>query len=262
MRLPAPATLLACLLAAGACPGWAAQTVRVGAVIFPPYIEQVGSGEKAALHIELLDLMNAFQDEYHFELVATGTVRRFQDFDLGKYDLSMFDNLAWGWGKRAVDASRVYLGGGELYIAHEAPGRDDHYFDNFEGKRIIGMRGYHYGFANFNADGNFLRTHFNMVLTDDNEATIRSLLMGRGEIAVVTSAFLSSYLLQHPELASELLVSKRRDQSYAHTIIVRRGAHPSAAEINALLDRMQKAGTLAPLWKKYGVDPKTGLDLP
>ena len=92
----------------------AAQTVKVGASAFSPYIEAV---EGSKVRIELIDLMNAFQDKYHFELVLTGPMRRFVDFDRGLYDVSCFDNLAWGWGEREVEATQVYLSGGEVYVA-------------------------------------------------------------------------------------------------------------------------------------------------
>jgi ABC-type amino acid transport substrate-binding protein len=240
----------------------AAQTVRVGAAAFPPYIEPANGSKRPLPRLELIELMNAFQHKYRFEVVATGAVRRFYDFDLGAYDISMFDNLAWGWGARPVDASKVYLGGSEVYVARSQPGRGESYFAHLEGMRMIGMRGYHYGFAHFNADAAYLQANYHMVLTDNNEATLQTLLLGRGDVAVVTSAFLHGYLAIHPEVIGELLVSKRRDQTYALSIIVRRGVHPTAAEFDQLLDEMRRAGVLAPLWKKYGADPQTGQDLP
>ncbi|QDQ27778.1 ABC transporter substrate-binding protein [Chitinimonas arctica] len=244
------ASLAALLLATGShC--LAAQTVKVGVSLFPPYIAKQAHTEK--LRVDLLDLMNAFQSTYRFESVITGPVRRFHDFDQGKYDLSLYDNLAWGWQNRSVDASQVYLGGSEVYVALAGPGRDESFFSELSEKRMIGMRGYHYGFAGFNNDAEFLRSKFQMVFSEDNEATLTLLQLGRGDVAVVTEAFLAVYLADKPQLRTTLLVSQRRDQIYAHTIIVRRGIRPSVTEINALLDRMREAGALQALWKKYKV---------
>ncbi|GAB3243767.1 substrate-binding periplasmic protein [Chitinimonas naiadis] len=257
MRFAPPLALAVSLLLSGAvCQ--AAQRVKVGVTIFPPYIEKDAGAGKDTLRVELLELMNAFQDTYRFEPVVTGTVRRFKDFDLGKYDMSTFDNLAWGWEDRPVDASNVYLRGGEVYVALASPGRNDSYFDNLAEKQLIAMLGYHYGFAGFNGDPDYLRQRFRIAFTNDNEASLKLLLLGRGEVAVVSEAFLTSFLARQPELRDRFLVSKKKDQVYSHTIIIRRGIRPSIAEINQLLERMRKAGVLRPLWKKYGAEQTDG----
>jgi ABC-type amino acid transport substrate-binding protein len=234
----------------------AAQNVKVGASPFAPYIEASRADVNAGVKVELIDLMNAFQDKYHFELVETGPVRRFIDFDRGLYDVSCFDNLAWGWGERAVEATAVYLTGAEVYVALAKPGRDQTYFADLTDKRMIGMRGYHYGFAKFNADPRFLQENFQMALSTTNDNTLQFLLLDRGDVAVVTDAFLPDYFKRYPQNREKLLISKRRDQNYAHSCIVRSGTHPSAAEMDQLLQQMDRKGVLQPLWRKYGVDQK------
>jgi polar amino acid transport system substrate-binding protein len=222
----------------------------VGLTVFPPYI-QPSAGEPG-LRSELLDLMNSFQSQYRFVGMATGPMRRFRDFDAGLYDLTLYDNLAWGWQDRPVEASKVYLRGGEVYVALAVPGRDQGFFAELKGKRMIGMRGYHYGFAGFKADPAYLEREFDMVLTQDNEATLRLLLAGRGDVAVVTEAYLNIYLHQRPEIRAELLISQRKDQEYAHSAIMRKGKRPSVAELDQLFGRMRESGVLQPLWAKYG----------
>lgn len=242
------------LLLCALFPCQAAQTVKVGVVVFPPYIQKDLASGNDMLRVELLELMNGFQDTYHFKPVVTGTVRRFKDFDLGKYDMSTYDNLAWGWEDRPVDASNVYLRGGEVYVALSRPGRGEEYFTNFADKQMVAMLGYHYGFAGFNADPGYLRQHFQIVFTNDNEASLKLLLLGRGDVAVVSEAFLADFLARQPEYRARFLVSKKKDQAYAHTLIIRRGIRPTVGELNQLLERMRKAGVLKPLWKKYGVE--------
>jgi len=229
----------------------ATETVRVGVVVFPPYIVPTQDGQ--GMRVELLELMNDFQSDYRFVPVVSGPVRRFKDFEAGRYDLSFYDNLLWGWDGQPVTASEVFLSGAEVYVALARPGRDEHYFDTLDDKRMIGMRGYHYGFANYNADAEYLEENFRMVLTSDNEATIKVLLARRGDVAVVTEAYLSAYLLEHPALRTKLLISKRKDQVYSHSVIVRNGVHPTPDELNKLFARMRKAGVLKALWHKYGV---------
>ncbi|WP_051279535.1 substrate-binding periplasmic protein [Chitinilyticum aquatile] len=238
---------LALLCAIGAAQ--ARQIVRVGAYSFPPYVTIDAAGEA---QIELVELLNRHQDRYEFRIVTTSPSRRYYDFSRNAFDVMFYENRDWGWQRYPVEVSPVYLTGGEQYVALQRPGRTQRYFDDFSGKRMLGMRGYHYGFASFNSDPEFLRRKFGMIGTTNNEATLRLLLDGKGDVAVVTSAYLSQYLAANPELRSRLMISDRLDQEYRHTILVRSDFEPNAAELAALLRELEKSGVLRPLWQKYG----------
>ncbi|MBE9610986.1 hypothetical protein [Chitinilyticum piscinae] len=224
-------------------------TVLVGAYSFPPYVNLNEAGEA---RMELLDILNRQQDKYEFRIVTTSPSRRYYDFERNAFDVMFFENRNWGWGKYPVEVSPVFLTGAENYVALNMPGRDQRYFDSFKGKRMLGMRGYHYGFAGFNSDPEYLRRNFNMTGTTNNEATLRLLLEGKGDVAVITSAYLNEYLVTHPQLRSRLLISQRIDQEYRHTVLVRQDYEPSAAELGMLLAELEKKGVLQPLWQKYG----------
>ena len=43
------------------------------------------------------------------------------------------------------------------------------------------------------------------------------------------------------------------DQNYEHMAIVKKGSKPSARDIDTLLEAMDKAGLLKPLWANYGL---------
>ncbi|XZG70286.1 hypothetical protein ACTSKR_00060 [Chitinibacteraceae bacterium HSL-7] len=237
--------------------GWLAQAgagepVRVGGAAFPPYIEATAEG---GLRIELLELLNQVQNQYEFRVVASNPSRRHQDFDRKLYDYSFFDQPDWGWQGRQVEHGDVIATGAERYIAMVRDGRDQRYFDDFAGKRMIGMRGYHYGFAGFNSDPDFLKREFNFVGTTNNEASIRQLLAGRGDVALVTDAYLADYLIRHPQLKPRLLISDKADQRYRLTIIARKGVRPSVDEIEKMITTLRERGMLQPLWKRYGITP-------
>lgn len=228
----------------------AAELVRVGAYPFLPF-----SDKSSGLTPDLLKAINAFQSEYKFVLVDTSPNRRYNDMASGHFTMMFFENIKWGWDPKIVEASKVFLqGDGEVYVAHAMPGRDQSYFDSFEGKEIMGVLGYHYGFANFEADRSKLLKKFRMNFSSDNEIILRNFLLGYGDIAVLTKSYLNNYLLKHPGAAPKLLISERLDQEYFHTILVKRGSKPTAQEIDALLSKMEAAGVLKKLWKKYGID--------
>jgi len=226
--------------------------IIVGLAHFPPFIEARGP-EVTGLAAQMLELMNQHQDKYQFQALPTLPATRHQIFSLGRYDMSMFDNLAWGWQEFDVDASDVYLQGGEVYITRAELGRDDAYFSDFKNKTIIGIQGYHYKFAGFNADEQFLKKTFNMQLTKSNLGSIKMLLSNRGDIAVVSMSFLAKYLKNYPNNRTKLLVSKKMDQPYQHSIILRRGIKPNIEEINKMLTELTENGKLLKLW--HEIDP-------
>lgn len=229
--------------------------VKVGVVHFPPYIEVEANGKTGGMIMELLNYMNSIQSTYKFEPVQTSAMRKIRDFKNGSYDLSFFDNLKWGWDKADVDASTVYMRGKEVYIAKKKPGRGQNYFNDFTGKSMVGMLGYHYGFANFNADARYLRKKYNMQASTSNEGSVKMILRDRGDIAIVSDAFLHWYFITHPEARSKILISNKVDQHYLLTVIVRKDIRPSVQEINALLGKFKQSKQFKSMEERYGITP-------
>ena len=71
---------------------------------------------------------------------------------------------------------------------------------------------------------------------------------------MITKSYLKGYLIKNPQAAAKLLVSERYDQTYAHTVLVRKNTKPTVAELESLLDRMQASGALKGLWSRYGLE--------
>ncbi len=234
-----------------AIPANAQQVVKVGGYVFPPFVDTEEGA--TSLTLELIAAMNAFQKKYVFEFVSTSSKRRFVDFDAKKYDLIFFESMEWGWEGRWVEASNVIMRGGAVYITRADKGKDQRYFDNFKGKSIWGILGYHYGFANFNSDESFLKQRFNAKMITSQEGLIEAAVKGRADISVVVREYLQIYLTKHPEVRSKILISKKFDAVNLYTILVRQGIKPDVAEINKLLSDMESAGVLKKLWGKYGL---------
>ena len=226
--------------------------VKVNSTHFPPYFEEKDK-ERASMAVDMIEIMNNFQSKYLFTLVSNPPRRRFLSFEQGRYDLSFFDHMHWGWDKYSVQATKVYLRGGEKYVALAKPERGQEYFNNFKGKRLGGFLGYHYGLANFNSDPKVLEKEFNMELSNTHEGNLLKIIEGRIDVAILTDAFLSRFLVLHPEKKDLLLVSDIWDQEYNFSMIVRKHISPSAQEMNSLLANMELAGALSPLWQKYGI---------
>ena len=250
--LKALALVLALLIGGTAS---AREVVRVGGYEFAPFVELDAVGKPSGLTFALIDALNRYQDRFTFQFVLTSPNRRYKDFEDRKFDVIFFESPDWGWNEKAlpVDATRVFLDGGERYIALARPGRDQDFFASLTDKRMVGLLGYHYGFAGYEADPTVLARRFHITLVNDNAASIEMILKDRGDVAVVTESYLKRYLKSHPGAAGKLLVSDRFDQRYAHRALVRRDFVLDVAELDRLLAAMDKDRTLARLWHDFGI---------
>ncbi len=233
----------------------AREIVTVGGYEFAPFVDMEPDGKAGGLVPALIDELNRYQDRFEFRFVPTSPSRRYKDFSERKFDVIFFESPDWGWrdNRIAVDVSDVFLDGGELYVAQVRPGRGQDYFADLSGKRMVGILGYHYGFAGFEADPAVLTGRFRMTLVNDNAASIEMILKDRGDVAVVTDAYLKRYMKSHPESRQRLLVSERFDQRYAHRALVRPGAAIDVAAINRLFAAMTRDQTLGQLWRRFGI---------
>ena len=227
--------------------------VRVGmAVSFPPFVELDEDNMLTGMAMDLLQAMNEHQSEFRFVPVLTNATRRHEAFKNRRFDISMFDHKRWGWKDLDVEASRVIHQGAEIYIARKVDGRDQSFFENLESKMMVGTAGYHYGFAGFNSDPDYLREHFSMQLPGDPMAVIRMIHTGRGDVGVVTRSLLNREMRKDPTLGKDLLISEKLDQPYAFSILVRRNFYPDVNEINLLLRDMEETGALQSALKAHG----------
>ena len=223
-----------------------AEIVKVGAYHFPPFVEVDKTNVDGITKKFILE-MNKLQKKYEFEFFLTSPKRRYYDFDQKKFDLIMFEDIKWGWKKKDIVASKVFLKGGEVYITKAASNKDQSYFDNFKNKYIAIIKGYHYGFANFNSDEKYLRDNFKVQFSSYHEGNIMKVIFERADISVVNLCYLRQFFLNYPEKRNQIMVSEKYDQRYNHTILARKNSTISIKEINRLLSKMEKSGIISQL---------------
>lgn len=229
--------------------------VRVGIYPFAPFVESVDD-DYQGVTLELLTLLNKIQQQFHFSAVAISPKRRYQAFNAGDYDMLLYENRKWGWQDIEVQSSQVYQRGRELYVALADAGRDQTFFSELKHKRLIGILGYHYGFAGFNSNEHELRQHYNIILSWDHRRNFDLLLERHGDVLIVNQSYLDRYLHQHPERARLFLLSQIADQEYHHTALLRPGSPLSIDYLNTLLKQITTDGSLAELLKRMGMNPE------
>lgn len=256
--LPGLKALPSLLMLAALCMGGAAHAaevieVRIGAAHFPPYTVRPEQGADTGLLPQLAEALNQLQAGYRFVLVPTSIPRRFGDFQQGRTDMAIFENPQWGWQQIPHSAVDMGLEDAEVFVARRQPGRDQPYFDELAGKRLALFSGYHYAFADFNADPDYLKKAYQANLTYSHDSNLSMVQHGRVDIALVTRSYLSDYLKRNPAKATELLASQRVDQVYHHYALLRPGAPISAEAFAQLMQRLRERGTLAALFDPYRI---------
>lgn len=243
--------LLVALAVLAAQPLLAAQLVKVGAYHFPPYVIKPEADAPQGLLPELLTALNNQQSDYKFVLVATSVPRRFRDFQNARYDLIMFESPTWGWQNTAHETFDLQVQDAEVYVAKAIAGRGQGYFSDLSGKRLALFSGYHYGFAQFNADPEYLTKQFNAVLTYSHDSNLLMVLRERADLTVVTRSYLRDYLLRYPEQRAQMLVSDRVDQVYRHQALLRPNAPISVENLRRVLLQLRDGGKLSALYRRY-----------
>jgi len=245
--------LLAALAALSMVPTQAAQLVRVGAAHFPPYTVRPESGADTGLLPQLVEPLNSLQSDYQFLLVPTSIPRRFGDFKQGRIDMAIFENPAWGWEDIPHVSVDMGLEDAEIFVAQRLPDRQQSYFADLTGKHLALFSGYHYEFANFNAEPQYLANNYNATLTYSHDSNLLMVLRGRAEIALVTRSYLSDYFLRNEKVADQLLVSERVDQIYHHYAILRPSAPISGEVFGKLLQGLRDNGQMLKIFNPYKI---------
>lgn len=228
--------------------------VSVGGYLFPPFIYN----EKDAIRgitIDLIKLLNESQTEYIFDFHLTSSKRRYKDFSNKHYDLLFFEDMRWGWKDKEISPTKVILKGGEVFITHASNERNQDFFKDLSGKKILGILGYHYKFANYNSDRVYLKENFNVELRTNHLSNIHTIAKRNlTQVAIVTKSLLKQFLKRFPHLKNKILISNELDQEYKHTILVRENSRPTTEEVNSLIKKLYEEGQLKKLWDKYGIE--------
>jgi len=231
----------------------AAEEVNVGGYIFPPFVEKDEKGKISGMTVDLIDALNKIQSDFTFKLVLTSSRRRYVAFEQGQFDVLFFESLVWGWENTPIDSSKVFLKGGEVFIALASKAKNQNYFKNLKDKSISAMLGYHYQFAGFNADPDYLRSHYNIHLSSNEKTNIQLVLAGQMDVAIVTKSFLDRFVQDTPDAKTKLIVSEKLDQEYNHTVLLRKDINLSVEKMNQLIDKLTQSVEYSKILDKYGI---------
>lgn len=226
------------------------QIVVVGGYQFEPFVSPQDGVSR-----EFIDLLNNVQDTYEFKFRNITAPERYGAMARGQIDMILFEEAVWGWGEQPVqvDVTAPILSGAEVLVGRAGEFRGNLLYTALKNRRLALTTGYHYGFADFNADPDYLRANFNVIFADHQHDTLSLLLAGKADIAVLNEAFLERAYSADPSLRALLVQADRHDQDYALPIMVRRNGPVTAAALNGILTEMRRTGQLTTFFNFQGL---------
>lgn len=228
-------------------------TIHVGGYQFAPYVHQQQDGRYTGLTLDIINALNQVQQEVVFKFAVTSIKHRYKAYSLGRFDMMLFENPAWGWQKIATQFIPLHMIDGEVFIALKTKAHNQSYFKNLTNKSIAFIKGYHYQFAHFETDANTLAKQFRPLFVSHNNASIESILRERADIAPVTNSYLQYYLKVHPEERKLLLISDEWDQKYANGILLNPSSQLDSKRLSHWIELLINNGKLAELAAQYGI---------
>ncbi|WP_417812917.1 hypothetical protein [Thalassospira alkalitolerans] len=203
---------------------------------------------------EMVSALNAIQSTYYFELVETSSRRRYSDLASGMFDMLLLESPDWGWRDQNVVYSNQIVTEHDLYVARrkDIPGAG--WFNDVTKHTILGVLGFHYGFANFKADPDYLNAHFNMSLLYNEQQVLDKLLAGDGDVAVLSAGFLARGFQRRPELSNQIFMGPKQVSSSHLLSVMSYDSAISVADYNALINILHIQGNLAEIWRKLHGD--------
>ncbi len=235
-------------------PVQAKPVVNVGGYLFAPYVNISEAGMFQGFTIDLIAAFNELQSEVDFQFVNTSIENRYQAYDIGRFDMMIFESPIWGWQNFDTTFIPLDIVDGEVFITLRDNDKNQEYFSSFKDKSLSLVSGYHYQFADWNTDSQELALNFDIQFVNTNKASIESVLKGRADIAPVTHSYLMHYLQTHPDARSQLLISERLDQAYSHSILLKPNSVVSASHVQKWFNEIRDSGRLKRIAEKYNVE--------
>ena len=228
-----------------------AVTVRVGGYPFEPFVAD-GHGITA----QFLELLNKSQEDIHFELVSIPSQRRYELMRREVIDAVFFEMPVWGWQdyEAEIEVSTPIMRGTEIYVARREEGGEEAMFKLSPERKVAVTLGYHYAFADFSADQNYIRSKVDAVFAEKVSQTLRYLRSGAVDLAVMSDIFLLSQYQKTPQLKAELAIGPVPDHNYSLPVIVHRNAPVSARQIDALVTQLRQSGELEQFFEQFGIE--------
>lgn len=220
-------------------PSHAAQEIKVGAYDFAPYFSAEDK-QNESLIVTAVGVLNEIQSEFRFKIVPIPAKRRYEMLKKRQVDVLFFEDKAWGWKTEAIDFLPLPLKDGEVYIAKKDEHVDDKVFEKFNGKKVMGVLGFHYACTQFIDNPEIQIKDFEFSTAMDREHIIHQVLKGKADVGILTRSYLQRILNLRKDWADKIFVGKKPDQTYNLGIIANKNSFLESIQFKNLINQFLK----------------------
>ncbi|NVJ91111.1 MAG: ABC transporter substrate-binding protein [Methylocystaceae bacterium] len=233
-------------------PAAARTLVRVLGYPFPPFIDD---NKTTGLTPDILKLLNEAQDKFIFKLSIANPKERYAQILSGKQDMILFETPLWGWQDKQdnVVFSKLLLKGGEVYITKRGSKSLPKELIDMKHLRIVGFEGYHYKFADYQSDKEWLSKNFDITFTHSHQEILETIKSGERDVGVVPVSYLKQHFQKFPEEISVFSVSPEFAQVYHLHALLRQNGPINVTEFDNLLRLIKNSQALQTLLEKDGI---------
>jgi len=226
--------------------------IPVGAYPFAPYYE-LQDGKPKGITLDTLEILNKLQNEYEFRITEISPQRRYKLFEELQIEMIFFEDPAWQWNKVEHISIPLGIDDEEVYFALAAKSSQPRYFENFKGKRMVGLQGYHYRFAGMISDEEYLKKHYQMQLVNTYDASVLFVITDRADVGLATRSYLRTYFHLHPEHKPLIRIGKKPDHSFTLKVVMSKKSKISKTRMQSLIDQLLKHPDFQKILAKHGL---------
>lgn len=228
--------------------------VYVAAYDHPPYFSDVLNTD---LTRELINLLNKYQDSYDFRIQVIPPTGRYKALSAkGCCDVIFFESPLWGWKKSGVGFQKTIplVRGNERLVAFKKDGRDQSFFDSFDGKTLGGVKGYHYLLSGELLASDAIKKKYTTYLADSRIINLQMVIGGRIDLTIINDELLSALQGSSQIKVSNLLLSEKVSLEYKLHLLVGENKNISADTLQRLLRELGRQGEFEILFKRFNMN--------
>ncbi|WP_255801524.1 amino acid ABC transporter substrate-binding protein [Idiomarina loihiensis] len=236
------------------CSATAQVPVYVAAYDYPPYFSAVLQTD---LTRELITLLNEHQDSYVFRIQVIPPTNRHKALSTkGCCDVIFFESPLWGWKKSGVGFQETIplVKGNERLVALKKTGRDQSFFDTFDGKTLGGVKGYHYLLGGELLASDEVEEKYTTYLADSRMTNLQMVLGGRIDLTIINDELLAALKGSNQINVDSLLLSEKVSLEYKLHLLVGDNKNISADTLQRLLRELGRQGEFEILFRRFNME--------
>ncbi|WP_299691587.1 transporter substrate-binding domain-containing protein [uncultured Tateyamaria sp.] len=217
---------------------------------FPPYV--VNEDLREGISFELADMLTAMSDgKYQFNVVVMPRKRLNNRIADGAPGMVLWANPAWFgdsdrtrflWSAPVLNDQNDVISPTEVSFQYDGPG-------SLDGRMLVGVTGHRYP----GVDGMIETGSVERIDVNAEDALVRFIASGRGEVAIVAQSA-ARYFVQKHELGEAVHFSGTPHSSYQRHILFQPELAPVHAYVQDALTRLQQSPDWAAAVDRYALD--------